>query len=57
MKVLIAGSRSIVEPDVVREAIAASGFDITTVLSGGAKGVDRLGEEWATEHSGRTDQA
>ena len=49
VKVLIAGSRGVNDPDAVRAAIAASGFDVTTVLSGGAKGVDRLGEEWAAE--------
>lgn len=32
------------------EAIEASGFQITCVLSGCANGVDRLGERWAEEH-------
>jgi SLOG family YspA-like protein len=34
----------------VCEAIKASGFQITCVLSGCANGVDRLGESWANDH-------
>jgi hypothetical protein len=48
MKLIIAGSRGIHDPDLLAQAIDASGFDpITLVLSGGAAGVDRLGELWA----------
>src|SRR5690349_2461613 len=47
MKTIIAGSRSITDPKVIVEAVAASGFQITEVVSGCAMGVDRLGEEWA----------
>jgi cysteine synthase len=49
--VIIAGSRGITDLAVVYEAIKASGFIITTVVSGTARGVDRLGEEWAAKHS------
>jgi hypothetical protein len=49
MKVIIAGSRSIEDKEVVLQAIADSKFTITEVISGGAKGVDRMGEEWAEE--------
>jgi hypothetical protein len=35
---------------MVQEAVAASGFTITKVISGGAAGVDQLGERWAEEH-------
>jgi hypothetical protein len=45
--VIIAGSRWIDRYKVVERAIAASGFHVTTVLSGAARGVDRLGEQWA----------
>lgn len=48
MKTIIAGSRSIADPNIVSEAIAASGFTITEMVSGGARGVDRLGENWAS---------
>lgn len=51
MKCIIAGSRAINQMVVLEAAIEASGFDkdggITQVVSGGAKGVDALGEEWA----------
>jgi len=47
MKVVVAGSRSIVDEKIVADAIEASGFDVTEVVSGGARGVDSLGEEWA----------
>jgi hypothetical protein len=47
MKVIIAGSRTITNPYVVGSAVAASGFEITEVVSGGARGIDWLGELWA----------
>lgn len=48
MKVIIAGSRDIVyySPQLTC-AVIESGFDITEVVSGCAKGIDTLGEEWA----------
>lgn len=50
MRVIIAGSRSITSYATVCEAIKASGFDITKVVSGCARGVDQNGEEWAFNH-------
>jgi hypothetical protein len=47
MKTIIAGSRDITDYEFVAAAIAASGFDVTEVVSGGARGVDNLGELWA----------
>jgi hypothetical protein len=58
VKVIIAGSRSLgrisqrswdYEQLVkwVDEAVAASGFEVTEVISGGAGGPDRAGEQWA----------
>lgn len=49
MKVIIAGSRNIVDYEVVKEAIEESQFTIKKVVSGGAKGVDALGERYADE--------
>jgi hypothetical protein len=48
MKVIIAGSREI-EGINVDAAVTASGFrgEIDEVVSGGALGVNRAGEEWA----------
>lgn len=47
MKTIIAGSRGIVSPYVVAEAVRKSGFTVTEVVSGTARGVDQLGEHWA----------
>ena len=48
MKVIIAGSRKLKASllDVIK-AIKKSGFNITQVISGGAKGIDKLGEDYA----------
>ena len=48
--VIIAGSRTIIDYDIVLEAIEESGYDITRVISGTAPGVDSLGELWAMKH-------
>lgn len=50
MKTIIAGSRVITDLSIVEQAIRESGFEITVVISGGAKGVDTLGEEWAKKN-------
>lgn len=47
MRVVIAGSRDGVTYAHLLEAIKACGFDITTVISGTARGADKLGEAWA----------
>jgi hypothetical protein len=51
MKVIIAGSRDITDYDLVERAVAESGFEITEVISGTARGVDTLGEQWAINHN------
>jgi hypothetical protein len=52
-RVIIAGSRSITNYQIVCRAIKESGWeeDITEVVSGKAKGVDKLGEDWAKAHN------
>lgn len=47
MRTVIAGSRTINDSLLVEQAILKSGFRITEVFSGGARGVDQLGEAWA----------
>lgn len=47
MKVIIAGSRDIVDYNIVAKAIKLSGFDVTKVICGCARGVDTLGRTWA----------
>lgn len=51
MKTIIAGSRTIRDMAILGRAIRNSGFTITEVVSGGARGVDQLGERWAKVHS------
>jgi hypothetical protein len=51
MKTIIAGSRTITDYDRVKNAIESSGFKVTTVISGTARGVDQLGEKWALENN------
>ena len=50
MKTIIAGSRSIRDMGHLVAAILVCPWDITTVISGTATGVDTLGEEWAREN-------
>ncbi len=47
MRTIIAGSRGIDSYPLVALAVVESGFRPTVVLSGTARGVDRLGEKWA----------
>jgi hypothetical protein len=47
MKVVISGTRTIDDKKLVWDALENSKFEITELVSGGAIGVDRLGEEWA----------
>lgn len=49
MKTIIAGSREGFTLEDVYEAHTCSGFGISEVVSGGARGVDRLGELFAKE--------
>jgi hypothetical protein len=49
MKVIIAGGRDYHDYQTLLEAIKEANFDITTIISGGAPGVDALGERYAVE--------
>jgi hypothetical protein len=51
LKVIVAGSRSIEDYNIVNEAIKESKYDISCVISGTAHGVDKLGEEWASKNN------
>jgi len=50
MKVIIAGSRTITNYTLIAQAIKLSNFQISEIVSGTARGVDRLGERYAKEH-------
>lgn len=47
MLVIIAGTRHFIDPKLLDKTIEESGFHITCVISGAARGVDLLGERWA----------
>lgn len=49
MKVIVTGGRDITDYATVCDAIERSGFDVTEIVSGAARGVDALGERWALE--------
>ena len=50
MRTIIAGSRKILHYHLVCQAVKEAGWEITTVISGCAKGVDTLGEQYAVVH-------
>lgn len=50
MKTIIAGSRFGLNREDINQAIKDCGWEITEVVSGGAQGVDRMGEKWAREN-------
>ena len=47
MKVVISGSRTCKDKDLVWKTLEDTKFEITELISGGAQGVDLMGEEWA----------
>ena len=51
MRTIIAGSRDITDYNLLLKAIENSGFNITKVVCGGAKGVDSLGEKYALDNN------
>ena len=50
VKVIIAGSRNGTDYQTVENAIELSEYKITKIISGGCRGVDKLGEHYAKEH-------
>jgi hypothetical protein len=50
MRVAIVGSRGITDYELVKRAVGQSGFLITSVISGGAIGVDSLARQYAWIH-------
>ena len=52
MKVIIAGSRILhLSTEELQQIVTASGFDVTVLCSGAARGVDQSAELWATERN------
>lgn len=50
MRTIVAGSRSINQYSIVASAIADAPWSISVLISGGAKGIDELGEAYAYLH-------
>ena len=53
MKLIIAGSREFTDYKLLTETMAVGGLNadiVATVVSGCARGADRLGEKWAVAH-------
>lgn len=50
MRTIIAGTREETRYSEVEKAMEECGWTPTIVLSGGARGVDKLGEAWAQAH-------
>ena len=49
MRVIIAGGRECNDYELLLEAVQEAQFPIATVVSGGAKGADAMGEQYASE--------
>lgn len=50
MRTIVAGSRDITDQSLVEEAIEEADFEPTEIVSGGADGVDAIGEEYAKDN-------
>ena len=50
MKTIIAGCRDWTDAWMVGHAISGCSWNITEIVSGGARGADKLGERWAKEN-------
>ena len=51
MKIIIAGSRSFHDYQLLCQTLAPDRHRITQVITGGAKGADQLGYRWAWKHT------
>lgn len=51
MRTIIAGSRIGPSMEMLESAMSECGWIPTTVISGAARGADRLGEVWASAHN------
>lgn len=54
MKIAIIGSRTFSDYSLLEETLKPYEDKITTIMSGGAKGADELGERWANEKEKET---
>jgi hypothetical protein len=47
MKIIVAGSRNITNKNSIFSVLEGTKFNITELVSGGARGVDSIAEDWA----------
>jgi len=50
MKVIVAGSREFDDYQVICRVLSTHRHQITQIITGGARGADRLGYRWAWKH-------
>jgi hypothetical protein len=50
MKTIIAGSRTAIDPKILKNALVKCPFSVTSVVCGKARGADTLGELYAREN-------
>lgn len=50
MKLAVIGSREFNDIDLLNETLNPLVFQIDLLISGGAKGADKMGKEWAERH-------
>ena len=51
MRTIIAGSRTLIDGALVEQGVKECGWQITAVVSGMARGIDRLGAAWARRNN------
>ena len=51
MKLIVAGSRTFTDYQLLCQQLASDKHHITQVLTGGARGADQLGYRWAWKHA------
>ena len=54
MKLIIAGSRTFTDYQLLCQTLAPQRYHITEVIHGGARGADQLGFRWAVKHHVRS---
>jgi len=50
MRTIVVGSRTFTDYDALKMVLDNPPWEITEIVSGGARGADSLGERWATEN-------
>lgn len=51
MQVIVAGSRDCHDPELLQKAIRDTGWEITSIVHGGARGADTLADQYADNNN------